>query len=80
MVSWVVELSSLEVRVVPSSVELSSLEVEVEVVPSCPLEVEVVPSSLEVEVVPSCPLEEAVEGVVGVSSPYLTPHANNESL
>ena len=57
MVSWVVELSSLEV--VPSSVELSSLEVEV---------------------VPSCPLEEAVEGVVGVSSPYLTPHANNESL
>ena len=65
MVSWVVELSSLEVRV-----ELSSLEVEVEVVPS----------SLEVEVVPSCPLEEAVEGVVGVSSPYLTPHANNESL
>ena len=78
MVSWVVELSSLEVRVVPSSVELSSLEVEV--VPSCPLEVEVVPSSLEVEVVPSCPLEEAVEGVVGVSSPYLTPHANNESL
>ena len=65
MVSWVVELSSLEVRV-----ELSSLEVEVGVVPS----------SLEVEVVPSCPLEEAVEGVVGVSSPYLTPHANNESL
>ena len=71
MVSWVVEISSLEVRVVPSSVELSSLEVGVEVVPSCPL---------EVEVVPSCPLEEAVEGVVGVSSPYLTPHANNESL
>ena len=69
MVSWVVELSSLEV--VPSSVELSSLEEAVEVVPSCPL---------EVEVVPSCPLEEAVEGVVGVSSPYLTPHANNESL
>ena len=77
MVSWVVELSSLEV--VPSSVELSSLEEAVEVVPSS-LEVEVVPSSLEVEVVPSCPLEEAVEGVVGVSSPYLTPHANNESL
>ena len=70
MVSWVVELSSLEVEVVPSSVELSSLEEAVEVVPS----------SLEVEVVPSCPLEEAVEGVVGVSSPYLTPHANNESL
>jgi len=39
----------------------------------------VVPSSLEAEEL-SCPWEEAVEGVVGVSSPYLTPHANNESL
>ena len=75
MVSWVVELSSLEV--VPSSVELSSLEEAVEVELSS---LDVVPSSLEVEVVPSCPLEEAVEGLVGVSSPYLTPHANNESL
>ena len=72
MVSWVVVLSSLEVEVV-----LSSLEVEV-VLSSLGEVVEL--SSLEVEVVPSCPLEEAVEGVVGVSSPYLTPHANNESL
>jgi len=69
---------------VPSSLEVEELS-SVVVVPSS-LEVEelssvvvVVPSSLEVEEL-SCPWEEGEEGVEEVSSPYLTPHANNESL
>ena len=52
------------------------------VVLSWPLEVEVVLSwPLEVEVVLSWPLEVEVVEVVEVgSSPWLTPHANTESL
>ncbi len=37
-------------------------------------------SFLVAEVVLSCPLMEGAEVVVGVSSPYLTPHANNWTL
>ena len=68
--------SSLEVEGLSSVVVvLSSLEVE----ELSSVVVVVVPSSLEVEEL-SCPWEEGEEGVEEVSSPYLTPHANNESL
>jgi len=39
--------------------------------------VEVVEPFSAVEEVLSCPLMEGAEVVVGVSSPYLTPHADN---
>jgi len=44
--------------------------------------VEVLSSWVVVEAVEvlSCPSEEGAEVEVGVSSPYRTPHANNESL
>jgi len=58
----------------PSLVGPSSL-VE-EGVLSFSLEVVVVSFSA-VEELFFCPLEEGAVGVVGVSSPYLTPHANN---